>query len=51
MKALAKKLRTVMPEQSTIDLDEHAQRVAEEVYRARKAAIEREIAAARRRKS
>lgn len=51
MKELVRKLRAVMPEQSTINLDDHARRVAEQVYRARKQAIEYKLAAARKEKS
>lgn len=49
-KALIAKLRGVMPKQSTIDLDEHAKLIAEQVTRARATARSKVLAAVRFRK-
>lgn len=39
MQVLAAKLRAVMPEESPIDLDRHAEDIARTVFEARRAAV------------
>jgi hypothetical protein len=47
MRVLAAKLRAVMPEESPIDLDRHAEDIARTVFEARRAAVRRHADAAR----
>lgn len=47
MRALAAKLRAVMPDESTVDLDRHAADIARLIFQARSAAVRRHADAMR----